>query len=55
MESGFFCEKCGMIKARCVCNKIGNNGYISTRISKPNVSEFKKMYPDVDEEILLPE
>ena len=52
MESGFFCEKCGMIKARCVCNKIGNKGYISTRISKPNVSEFKKRYPDVDEEII---
>ena len=45
MESGFFCEKCGMIKARCVCNQVGNKGYISTRISKPNVSEFKKKYP----------
>ena len=52
MESGFFCEKCGMIKARCVCDKIGNKGYINTRISKPNVSEFKKRYPDVDEEII---
>ena len=42
MESGFFCEKCGMIKARCVCDKIGNKGYIINKISKPNVSELKE-------------
>ncbi len=52
MEIGFFCEKCGMIKARCVCHKIGSKGYINTKISKPNISEIKKMYPNVDEEII---
>jgi ATP-dependent DNA helicase DinG len=52
MEIGFFCEKCGMIKARCVCNTINNKGYINTKISKPKVSELKKLYPDVDEEII---
>ena len=52
MEIGFFCEKCGMIKARCVCHKIGSKGYTNTKISKPNISEIKKMYPNVDEEII---
>ena len=45
MESGFFCEKCGMIKARCICNKSGSKGRIYTKVSKPNVSEIKKIYP----------
>ncbi len=52
MESGFFCEKCGMIKARCVCHKSGSKEYINTRISKSDVSKIKKEYPDVDEEII---
>jgi ATP-dependent DNA helicase DinG len=52
MEIGFFCEKCGMIKARCICNKIGHKEYNNTKISKPNISEIKKMYPNVDEEII---
>jgi ATP-dependent DNA helicase DinG len=52
MESGFFCEKCGMIKARCICNKSRSKGQIYTKVSKPNISEIKKMYPDVEGEII---
>ncbi len=52
MESGFFCEKCGMIKARCICNKSGSKGRIYTKVSKPNVSEIKKIYPGVEDEII---
>ncbi len=52
MESGFFCEKCGMIKARCICHKINTKGYINTKISKSKISEIKMMYPDVEEDII---
>ena len=43
MAIAFFCEKCGMIKAPCVCNTIDNKGYINTKISKPKVSELEKV------------
>lgn len=52
MEIGFFCEKCGMIKSRCVCNKSGNHGLINKKISKKTVSDIKNKYPDVDDEII---
>ncbi|MDD3984666.1 MAG: ATP-dependent DNA helicase [Methanobacterium sp.] len=52
MENGFFCEKCGMIKTRCICNKKNGKRRIYTKVSKPNISEIKKLYTNVDEEIV---
>lgn len=50
MEDSFFCEKCGMIKARCKCPKNGETTKRSP--AKNNVSNLKRLYPTVDDEII---
>ena len=52
MENGFFCEKCGMIKARCICPKNGSEGVKKSSPKNNNVSELRRLYPDVDDEII---
>ena len=52
MENGFFCEKCGMIKARCICPKNGSEGAKRSSPKNNNVSELRRLYPDVDDEII---
>ncbi len=52
MEIGFFCEKCGMIKARCVCNNSGLKTYTNTKTSPTAITKIKEMYPEVEEEII---
>lgn len=50
--NGFFCEKCGMIKDNCVCNKDGPQLTKASGISKSRISEMKTEYPEMDMEIL---
>ncbi len=52
MEIGFFCEKCGMIKARCVCNNSGLKTYTNTKTSPTAIAKIKEMYPEVEEEVI---
>ncbi|NYB52663.1 MAG: ATP-dependent DNA helicase [Methanobacteriaceae archaeon] len=52
MDNGFFCNKCGMIKDRCICPP-GNYSPVETpKISTSRLRALKRQYPDIDEDII---
>jgi ATP-dependent DNA helicase DinG len=52
MDNGFFCDKCGMIKDRCICTT-GNFSRVETpKISTSRLRSLKRQYPDIDEDII---
>lgn len=55
MDIGFFCEKCGMIKDRCICSSgdIRDNIRVETpKISTSRLNAIKKEYPHIDDDII---
>lgn len=52
MDNGFFCEKCGMIKDRCICPSKEFKTQELPKISPNRLNAIKRQYPDIDEEII---
>ncbi len=52
MDNGFFCNKCGMIKNNCVCPDEGSGLIKSSGIADSDISEIKRIYPHIEEEII---
>jgi Rad3-related DNA helicase len=52
MENGFFCNKCGMIKDRCICASDNSKQVKTPKISTSRLEAIKKQFPHIDEEII---
>ncbi|MCC7550549.1 MAG: DEAD/DEAH box helicase family protein, partial [Methanobacterium sp.] len=52
MENGFFCDKCGMIKDRCICPPGGSQRVDAPKISTSRIKAIKRQYPHIDEDII---
>jgi Rad3-related DNA helicase len=52
MENGFFCNKCGMIKDRCICASDNSKQVKTPKISTSRLETIKKQFPHIDEEII---
>lgn len=52
MDNGFFCNKCGMIKDRCICTLNDTNQVKTPKISTTRIRALKNQYPDIDEDII---
>jgi ATP-dependent DNA helicase DinG len=52
MDNGFFCNKCGMIKNNCTCNKNGLKITKASGIPESNISKIKIQYPGIDDDII---
>ncbi len=52
MENSFFCNKCGMIKSRCICTSDKSKQIKTAKISTPQLETLKNQFPDISENIL---
>ncbi len=52
MDNGFFCDKCGMIKDRCICAQGSYSRTKTPKISTSRLRALKRQYPDIDDDIL---
>ncbi len=52
MDNGFFCNKCGMIKDRCICQSGGHVPVQTPKISTGRLRALKRQFPDIDEDII---
>jgi Rad3-related DNA helicase len=52
MENSFFCNKCGMIKDRCICAPDNSRQVKTAEISTSRLETLKNQFPDIPENII---
>ncbi|MDO5851544.1 MAG: ATP-dependent DNA helicase [Methanobacteriaceae archaeon] len=53
MTNTIFCEKCGMLKNKCICSQ--NSNQTTTLLNRPDTKQkeqLQKEHPDIDDEII---